>query len=108
MQNRGGTVRMTVEQHLRYDPEEPETFNWSLVVNPKIGLLAEALSIEIVRRQDEWEAGSGQEDDPLIPGLREALRHIARIAVWATMVEAKVKVEEPLQPLLHRLSDVIL
>jgi hypothetical protein len=108
MSNPGGTVRMTVEQHLRYDPERPEAFNWTIVMNPKVQLIAESLSIDIVRRQDEWESGNGQEDDPLIPGLQEALRHIARIAVWATMTKEKAKVEEPLQPSLQRLSNVLL
>lgn len=83
-------VRLMVEQHFSYRPERPEKFDWSILINPKVQEIALGLAAEITARQEGWQSEEKPGEDPLVPGLRQALRRIAQTAVWATMHEDKV------------------
>lgn len=83
-------VRLTVNQHFNYRVERPERFDWSILINPKVQEIAGTLAAEIIARQTDWQTEEKPGEDPLIPGLRQALRRIAETAIWATMHENKV------------------
>lgn len=88
---REGIVRLAVEEHFAYRPETPERFDWSLVINPRVQEISQDLCKEILVRCEQAVLIGGEDRDPTITGLREALRVIARKAIWATMTEAKAR-----------------
>jgi hypothetical protein len=84
------TKQLFVSEHFEFDPERPEEFFWKTrVINPKIASLAGALADAIVFREYQWKHTDYV--DPLVAGLRESLRIIARQAVWATMTKDKAE-----------------
>lgn len=90
-------IRLVVEQHHKYRRDTPEAFDWEQVINPKVAAIALNIVQEIKDRRAEWpllRSRSGQESDPAIPGLQEALRVIARTAVWNVQSEQKARLRE--------------
>lgn len=86
-----GTIRLNIKDHFSFDPERPERFNWRLALNPKVQNIGDDIAAEIVLRREEWARSGRSGQDPLIVGMQEALRRIARIAVWVTMTESKAR-----------------
>lgn len=76
------TQRLTVSQHYGFQPEFPERFDWSLVINGRHRELCELLAEEVLSLREAWMKQGFEGIDPLIPGLQEALRLIADKAVW--------------------------
>ncbi len=89
MSNRDKTVTLTIAQHFNFQPDHPERFDWSIVVNPKVAAIAQDLAEQIVTRRARWENAKKDGSDPLLTGLQEALRSIATRAVWVTMTVDK-------------------
>lgn len=83
------TIKLCVADHFSFDPEYPERFNWSRTLNPKLQAITQDLAAEIDLRREQWKQAGRTGEEPLIPGLQEALRRIAKIAVWVVMSEAK-------------------
>lgn len=88
--NREGIVRLTVEDHFSYDDRSPEEFDWSLVINPRVQEISRELA-EVIFVRRAQAAVTARGTDPLVAGLQEALRTIARTAIWATMTESKAR-----------------
>jgi hypothetical protein len=87
-------VRLVVDQHYQYRRDSPEEFDWQQVINPKVASLARTIADEVTDRRNEWPLTGRRGDDPCIPGLQEALRVIARSAVWSVQSEQKIRSNE--------------
>jgi hypothetical protein len=88
------SVKLTVAQHYQFRSEAPEQFDWERVINPKVGGLGVIIARDIMDREAEWTLSGRNGSDPIIPGLREALRLIARTAVWRVQSERRAAVLE--------------
>jgi hypothetical protein len=87
-------VRLVVDQHYLYRPEAPELFPWEKVINLKVAAVAQNLVQEIADRRVEWALMRRSGDDPHVCGLQEALRVIARIAIWRVQSEQQARLNE--------------
>jgi hypothetical protein len=83
-------VRLVVDQHYQYREESPEAFDWAQVINPKQAAIALSLVQEIKDRQADQQEGV----DPVVEGLRIALRIVARQAVWRVQSVERLKINE--------------
>ena len=89
------TIRLVVDQHPQYQSEAPELFNWEQVINPKVAGIALLLVQDIKDRRHEWPLTGKKGMDPCLPGLLQALRIIARAAVWSVRTEQKIRPYPP-------------
>ena len=87
-------VRLVVDQHYLYRPEAPELFSWDKVINLKVSAIAQNLVQEIADRRVDWALTRRSGDDPHVCGLQEALRVIARTAVWRVQSEQQARLNE--------------
>jgi hypothetical protein len=88
------SVRLVVDQHYLYRVECPELFDWEQVINPKQTAIALSLVQEIKDRQADWMVSEQKGDDPVIEGLRIALRILAHQAVWRVQSAERIKINE--------------
>ena len=94
------TRRLTVSEHFSFQPEFPERFDWSSIINGRHKELCEVIAEAIVLRRAEWANAGKEGQDPLIPGLQESLRLISERAVWRVMqIKEKVKPPDSESPL---------
>lgn len=76
------TVKIAVTEHNRYQEEAPERWDWELVINHREKEIGNMYAAEIVTRRGAWLNDGKDGVDPLIPGLQEALRLLAKRAIW--------------------------
>jgi hypothetical protein len=88
------SVRLVVDQHYLYRDEGPELFDWEQVINPKQTAIALSLVQEIADRQADWVVSHQKGDDPVVEGLRIALRIVAHQAVWRVQSAERIKINE--------------
>lgn len=65
---------MTVKNSPNFNPEFPESFDWAMIDSPTLCAIALDLVSTLKRDMQTWER-------LLVPGIREALREIAKYAV---------------------------
>jgi hypothetical protein len=75
-------VKLAVTEHPKYQEEAPERWDWDLIINHREKDFAGMIAAEIVTRLGTWLNEGKQGTDPLIPGLQESLRLLARKAIW--------------------------
>lgn len=83
------SVRLTVERHYQFQSETPEQFDWERIINPKVATVTQMIAQDIKDRQAEWTLSGRNGADPVVAGLREALRIIARTAIWCVQSEQR-------------------
>lgn len=95
MSNTTETRRLVVSEHNSFQPEFPERFDWSLAINGRHKELCKQIAEAIVLRRSKW-IDTGQTGiDPLIPGLQEALRLMAKTVVWRVMQVTVAPIDPP-------------
>lgn len=92
------TVRLSVKEHYQFQPEHPERFDWSQVINGRHKELCELLAAEIVQRRAVWTNNGHDGVDPLIPGMQEALRVFSDMVIWRVQ---QVKTARPVTLAQH-------
>ena len=92
------SVHLVVSSHYQFKQDAPELFEWNRVINPKVASIAQSLTQAIKTRQELW-VDKGV--DPVIYGLREALRLIAQVAVWSVQSEQRARTHEENRIGLH-------